>query len=116
MYNICGYISLGFCVHRTKAKLEINKEHVYNPIIQDIKKEKLRYYPDPSVVHYGAFPQTWEDPSKKDHVTGNDGDNGKQNVLIMTEQNWPFVFIHSILSICGCLQILWMCLIYLISM
>lgn len=52
----------------SQAKFEISKELAWNPITQDIKKGKLRYvnnifpfkgYP----FNYGAFPQTWEDPT-----------------------------------------------------
>ena len=36
----------------------------YNPIIQDIKDGKLRYYQYGDMLfNYGAFPQTWEDPN-----------------------------------------------------
>lgn len=27
---------------------------------------RFRYYHSPSLVNYGAFPQTWEDPEYKD--------------------------------------------------
>ncbi|KAF6006665.1 hypothetical protein HII13_004944 [Brettanomyces bruxellensis] len=52
----------------SQAKFEISKELPWNPITQDTKKGKLRYvnnifpfkgYP----FNYGAFPQTWEDPT-----------------------------------------------------
>ncbi|KAI8927966.1 inorganic pyrophosphatase [Entophlyctis helioformis] len=52
----------------TNAKLEISKEELFNPILQDTKKEKLRYvrncFPHHGYIwNYGAFPQTWEDPT-----------------------------------------------------
>ena len=55
----------------TNAKLEISKEEKWNPIKQDTKKGKLRYigygdYP----FHYGAFPQTWEDPGHRLRARG----------------------------------------------
>jgi inorganic pyrophosphatase len=81
----------------TTPKMEINKETEYNPIVQvsesrpgacggsmvglqDTKKGKLREYPWESLVNYGAFPQTWEDPS---HVEVADvgGDNDPLDVL-----------------------------------
>ena len=34
-----------------------------NPIKQDTKKGKLRFYPYPINWNYGLLPQTWEDPS-----------------------------------------------------
>ena len=33
-----------------------------NPIKQDIKKDKLRFYPYNILWNYGMLPQTWEDP------------------------------------------------------
>ena len=51
-----------------------------NPIKQDIKKKKLRFVNNCFPYHgyiwnYGAFPQTWEDPSHVDQNTGAKGDN-----------------------------------------
>ena len=34
-----------------------------NPIKQDTKKGKLRFYPYNINWNYGLLPQTWEDPS-----------------------------------------------------
>lgn len=64
----------------TNAKMEISKEQLMNPIVQDVKKGALRYvknifpytgYP----WNYGALPQTWEDPHVQDAATGMNGDN-----------------------------------------
>ncbi|XP_031550855.1 inorganic pyrophosphatase-like [Actinia tenebrosa] len=64
----------------TNAKMEINTKEALNPIKQDVKKGKLRYvnhcFPYHGYIwNYGAFPQTWEDPSHKDEDTGCLGDN-----------------------------------------
>ena len=57
--------------------MEINKEAPFNPIIQDTKKGKPRFYHSDSLVNYGAFPQTWEDPSHADVLVPEyKGDNG----------------------------------------
>jgi len=64
----------------TYAKFEISKSEQNNPIKQDTKNGKLRFIPD---VHdqkgypwnYGAFPQTWEDPSNINLETGTGGDD-----------------------------------------
>ena len=37
-----------------------------NPIKQDIKKGKLRFYPYNINWNYGMLPQTWEDPAHTD--------------------------------------------------
>lgn len=52
----------------TQSKFEISKELPYNPIAQDTKKGKLRFVNNVFPFHgypfnYGAFPQTWEDPT-----------------------------------------------------
>jgi inorganic pyrophosphatase len=69
----------------TTAKMEINKEAELNPIIQDTKDGKPRFYkykPEVgSLVNYGALPQTWEDPNTKDTTTNLGGDNDPIDVL-----------------------------------
>eukprot|EP00448_Togula_jolla_P009511 CAMPEP_0170615572 /NCGR_PEP_ID=MMETSP0224-20130122/25411_1 /TAXON_ID=285029 /ORGANISM="Togula jolla, Strain CCCM 725" /LENGTH=651 /DNA_ID=CAMNT_0010941317 /DNA_START=1 /DNA_END=1956 /DNA_ORIENTATION=+ len=69
----------------TTAKFEINKENTNNPIIQDTKKGKLRYYkymPEKgSLVNYGAIAQTWEDPLDIHRDTGVGGDNDPIDVV-----------------------------------
>jgi len=60
--------------------MEINKETPFNPIVQDTKKGKLRFYHSDSLVNYGAFPQTWEDPAHADILVPKyEGDNGVSN-------------------------------------
>ena len=46
-----------------------------NPIKQDTKNGKLRDVAYPYPFNYGAFPQTWEDPTHKDDSTDAFGDN-----------------------------------------
>ncbi|KAL7424839.1 Inorganic pyrophosphatase [Cryptotrichosporon argae] len=74
----------------TNAKLEISKEEAFNPIKQDIKKGKLRYvrncFPHHGYIwNYGAFPQTWEDPSAQHAETGAAGDNDPLDVCEIGE-------------------------------
>ncbi|KAK2507227.1 hypothetical protein MC885_001812 [Smutsia gigantea] len=64
----------------TNAKMEIATEEPLNPIKQDIKDGKLRYvaniFPHKGYIwNYGALPQTWEDPHRKDKNTDCCGDN-----------------------------------------
>mmetsp|Transcript_87914 Transcript_87914/g.226650 ORF Transcript_87914/g.226650 Transcript_87914/m.226650 type:complete len:667 (+) Transcript_87914:82-2082(+) len=74
----------------TTAKMEVNKENEYNPVIQDTKKGKLRYYkynPEVgSLVNYGAIAQTWEHPDEKHPDTGVGGDNDPIDVLQLNAQ------------------------------
>ncbi|NXU61392.1 IPYR pyrophosphatase, partial [Horornis vulcanius] len=58
----------------------IATEEPLNPIKHDVKKGKLRYvaniFPHKGYIwNYGALPQTWEDPSHMDDITGCCGDN-----------------------------------------
>merc|ERR1712039_1077363 len=46
----------------TKAKMEIATCERSTPIMQDIKKGRLRDYTMPIHWNYGALPQTWEQP------------------------------------------------------
>jgi len=67
----------------TKAKFEINKAEQWNPIKQDVKDGKLRFveYKNGYMWNYGAFPQTWEDPSFKHPDTEAKGDNDPLDVV-----------------------------------
>lgn len=74
----------------TNAKLEINKEQVLNPIVQDTKKGKLRFvrncFPHHGYIHnYGALPQTWEDPNVAHPETKAVGDDDPIDVLEIGE-------------------------------
>merc|ERR1719181_1988672 len=63
------------------AKLEVNKKLPHNPIMQDTKKGKLRYYTyGASFFNYGMLPQTWEDPAKTG-FNGTKGDNDPLDVM-----------------------------------
>jgi len=64
----------------TNAKMEISKSHPLNPIMQDVKKGKVRFvgnvFPHKGYIwNYGALPQTWEDPSFEHPGTKATGDN-----------------------------------------
>jgi len=60
-----------------------------NPIMQDSKKGKLRYYTyGPTFFNYGMLPQTWEDPAKKG-FNGTVGDNDPLDVMEIGSK--PFV-------------------------
>ena len=49
----------------SSAKMEMATDEVSNPIKQDTKKGKLRFYPYNINWNYGMLPQTWEDPDHK---------------------------------------------------
>jgi len=66
----------------TRRKLEITKSEDWNPIKQDVKAGKLRTveYGDGYMWNYGAFPQTWEDPTYKHPETDALGDKDPLDV------------------------------------
>ena len=65
----------------TKAKMEVSTKGEGNPIMQDIKKGKLRDYHGPIFWNYGCLPQTWEDPTHKHEELGVLGDNDPLDVV-----------------------------------
>jgi len=64
----------------SRAKLEISRDEPLNPIKHDMKNGKLRYTAWPYPFNYGACPQTWENPTFKDHNTEAFGDNDPVDV------------------------------------
>lgn len=69
----------------TKPKLEISKTDYLNPIKQDVKNGKLRnvFYDYP--FNYGAFPQTWENPSTVHPDTHAKGDCDPLDVIDLSD-------------------------------
>jgi 3'-phosphoadenosine 5'-phosphosulfate synthase len=59
----------------SSAKMEVMKDQVHNPIMQDLSNDKPRYYSyGVPFFNYGLLPQTWEDSTVADPVTGAKGD------------------------------------------
>eukprot|EP00466_Bigelowiella_natans_P003779 jgi/Bigna1/36346/e_gw1.14.169.1 len=70
-------------------KLEVNKETEFNPIKQDTKKGKPRYYKyGVPFFNYGMLPQTWENPAKKDQA-GHSGDGDPLDVMEIGSRQLP---------------------------
>jgi len=65
----------------TQPKLEISKDVVLNPIKQDVKNGKLRNVALKYPFNYGAFPQTWENPTFVHPDTKSKGDNDPVDVV-----------------------------------
>lgn len=64
------------------AKMEVSKEEIGNPIMQDIKDNRPRYYSyGIPFFNYGLLPQTWENPTVSDPVTGAKGDGDPIDVI-----------------------------------
>ena len=65
---------------RTSASF-FTQDEVGNPIKQDIKKGKLRFYPYNINWNYGLLPQTWEDPAHEHPELKVKGDNDPVDVV-----------------------------------
>lgn len=77
----------------TNAKMEIKVSEPLNPIMQDVKKGKVRFVNNCFPYHgyiwnYGALPQTWEDPSHVDPNTKAKGDNDPLDVCEIGQRLW----------------------------
>ncbi|KAG7193917.1 uncharacterized protein KQ657_005116 [Scheffersomyces spartinae] len=69
----------------SNAKFEISTSQPGNPIVQDVKKGSVRFvknlFPFKGYIHnYGAFPQTWEDPTTTHGDLSVVGDNDPLDV------------------------------------
>jgi inorganic pyrophosphatase len=64
-----------------RAKMECDTKRPHNPIVQDVKKGKPRFYHGPIFWNYGFVPQTWEDPSERDAELGFLGDGDPLDVV-----------------------------------
>lgn len=62
--SACGHLNMITEIPKmSKAKMEVDTKAPKNPIVQDTKKGKLRYYHGPIFWNYGCAPRTWEDPN-----------------------------------------------------
>jgi inorganic pyrophosphatase len=88
-----------------RAKMEISTTEPFSPIKQDVKKGKLRFFGYGDIpFNYGAFPQTWEDPSTPHALTGCVGDNDPIDVV---EIGTPIgVGEVAIVKVLGCLALI----------
>lgn len=67
------------------GKFEIDLKQPGNPIVQDVKKDEVRFvrnlFPYHGYIHnYGAIPQTWEDPNHKSAIQDLYGDGDPLDV------------------------------------
>nr|AIW47217.1 inorganic pyrophosphatase [Mastigamoeba balamuthi] len=71
----------------TTHKMEICTSEMHNPIKQDEKKGVPRHVRHLGGVlhHYGALPQTWEDPSQAMHTTGLPGDDDPIDIIDVSQ-------------------------------
>lgn len=72
------------------AKMEVSTTLPHNPIMQDIKDNKPRYYGyGVPLFNYGMFPQTWENNVVKDSVLGITGDNDPIDAIEVGDDALP---------------------------
>lgn len=73
------------------------QDEASNPIKQDTKKGKLRFYPYNINWNYGFLPQTWEDPAhKNDECGGVFGDNDPVDVVEISSTALPMGSVHAV--------------------
>jgi len=64
------------------AKMEVSKNEMHNPIMQDVKNGRPRYYSyGVPLFNYGMLPRTWESSQHEDPDTGAKGDNDPIDVI-----------------------------------
>jgi inorganic pyrophosphatase len=81
----------------TQAKMEIATDEEMSPIKQDIKKGELRVYKwGPSLVNYGAVPQTWEDPDSVHPGIDVGGDSDPVDLADCSDTVAPFGAIYPV--------------------
>lgn len=82
-YKYDDYIYSMICEipKNTNAKMEINLDEKYNPIIQDIHKGKPRFYTNKMKWNYGAIPQTLENSKYIFRETGYPGDGDPIDII-----------------------------------
>lgn len=83
IFNYVNEIPVG-----TRAKLEVATKVELNPIKQDVKKGKLRFFTYGDIpFNYGCLPQTWEDPAHLVADCNNaGGDNDPLDVVELSDK------------------------------
>jgi inorganic pyrophosphatase len=98
-----------------QGKFEISNELPLNPIVQDTKKDKLRFinniYPfNGYPCNYGALPQTWEDPTFALEIKNEKyfGDNDPLDICEIGSQSSNITKIGTLktVKILGCLAMI----------
>lgn len=87
------------------AKMEVSKEQLYNPIMQDMNKDgSPRYYTyGTPFFNYGLVPQTWEDPASC--TNGVCGDNDPLDVMEIGSSPLPMGSVVSV-KVLGSLELI----------
>jgi inorganic pyrophosphatase len=85
----------------TRAKYEIATKEQLNPIKQDVKNGRLRFYQHGDMMfNYGCLPQTWEDP---DHVTEDTGCKGDNDPIDAVEVGIRQIKTGGVIVVCSCI-------------
>lgn len=90
----------------TEAKMEIATDELSTPIKQDVKKGALRFYKyGPSLINYGAVPQTWENPGAVNEELKVGGDGDPLDLMEIGGEIMPFGAVYAV-KVLGCLALL----------
>ncbi len=93
--GLCHYINE--IPRGSRPKMEIATAEPHTPIKQDVKKGALRYFTYGDIpFNYGCLPQTWEDPTHADPLTGFGGDNDPLDVCEISESPLPIASVISV--------------------
>jgi inorganic pyrophosphatase len=91
-YNYVNEIARG-----ARAKMEVTLKEDGNPIKQDVKKGKLRFFTYGDLpFNYGCIPQTWENPHEKHPDTGLKGDGDPVDVVEISQTPLPLGSVSSV--------------------
>eukprot|EP00669_Euglena_mutabilis_P008755 TRINITY_DN3753_c0_g1_i3.p2 TRINITY_DN3753_c0_g1~~TRINITY_DN3753_c0_g1_i3.p2 ORF type:complete len:275 (+),score=110.81 TRINITY_DN3753_c0_g1_i3:3-827(+) len=94
----------------TKAKLEVSTKVELNPIKQDLKKGKLRFFAydigaNGIPFNYGSMPQTFEDPDETHPDTGHAGDADPLDLVELGASPLPVGAVRRV-KVLGCLAMI----------
>jgi len=96
-----GYTFINEIPKNTKAKMEVSTKVQLNPIKQDIKNGKLRFFTydmktNGIPFNYGLLPQTFEDPNETHKDTGFKGDADPVDVVEIGAERLPVGSIYEV--------------------
>lgn len=100
-YNYINEISIG-----ERAKMEVATDEEHNPIKQDVKKGKLRFFTYGDIpFNYGMLPQTYEDPDAKHPDTGYNGDKDPVDVVELSDTPLGLGTVNEV-KVLGCMALI----------
>lgn len=101
VYNFFNEIPKGW-----KPKMEVATDEEHNPVKQDTKNGKLRFFTYGDLpFNYGMLPQTYEDPDHQHPDTGYNGDKDPVDVVELSEDALDLGTIVEV-KVLGCMALI----------